>query len=165
MSKSKVEWSRQIPVSDKDTSTTQSLENAARKSSIRKSICDKLHLSLDEMQQQWGDYMYVRKQLFYTDASGILYPKNPVNVSAWKGIIRDYCMWHGITSLTAIMNMWCDIVDAFLSCPEFDNQVDPVFRAWIYGCMTKCVLQHRKNHSRTSPTFSPCRSAGKKDNL
>lgn len=145
MSKSKVNWAASsgplIP-----NSTQSALTNASRKVVIRKTICDKLHLPLETMQAEWGDRVDVKKQLFYTDANGKMFPKNPLNVTAWKGIIHDYCLWHGITSLSQIVNMWCDIVNSCLTCPNFDTETDPNFRAWMYGCMTKCILEYRKTH-------------------
>lgn len=145
---SKVTWaSTKIP----DAQSMSSLTHAVKKLTVRKAICEKLGLSLDRMYQEWGDVVDIRKQLFYIDQAGFMYPKTSPTIEGWKLMIRDYCQWHCISQLDQICNLWCDVIDALLSCPEYETQVDPMFRAWASMCMCKYVLEQRKYRAKHIP--------------
>ncbi|MDR3539347.1 MAG: hypothetical protein P4L69_00025 [Desulfosporosinus sp.] len=145
-----VEWAS-IPT---DPVAITNLRAAVNKLLARKAIAERNSYSLETLQDEWGETVNVRKALFYKTTTGLLYPKHKPIIAIWKALVTDYCTWHEITKLEQIVALWEDIVDAFISCPDFDRAVDPEFRAWIYGCMCKFVLQKKKEeYSPEHPAY------------
>lgn len=143
--KSTVRWS---PPLSENTEPCPELSNAVKRLKIRKLLCQRLGSSLESMYIEWGDKPDIKKNLFTINSSNQTYPKYDVDIQKWKEVIRDYCEWHEISGLDDIVNLWCAIVDVFISCPDFDTQVNAPFRAWVYGCMCKFILEQRKHKQK-----------------
>jgi hypothetical protein len=124
---------------------------------IRKGIAEHRGISFEKLYSEWGDRVGVRWALFQHSNSiekeeegskqTHLFPKYPLEIQGWKDLLHDYCLWHDITSLDQIVNLWSDIVDAFKACPGFDEQVGADFRAWVYGCCCLFMLEKRKQQN------------------
>lgn len=136
-------------------SESRHILSGLRRITERKAAADAIRVPFERLTTDWGDSINVHSQLFYVDQNGKQFPKFPVTADAWRAVVRAYSQWHDITSLAGLNDMWCDLVDAFLRCPDFDEQVDPAFRAWLYGNMCKFTLLSRRTKPQEYDPSAP----------
>jgi len=150
--KSAVQWS---PPLSEPFQPSAELAKAVRRVTMRKEISRRMGSTLDCKYNEWGDKPDVRRNLFLTDPSGHTLPRHKLDILEWKGIIHNYCEWHEISNLDDIVDLWCSLVDVFISYPDFESPTNTYFRAWLYGCMCKFILEQRKQRqTKQTPLHS-----------
>ena len=87
--------------------------------------------------------MNIKKQLFWIDATGKMFPRFPTIVEIQKEVINKYVETHAI-SRDHITNFWMEYVDCLLSCYNFEQECPAEFKAWVYGRMCRFVLIDRR---------------------
>jgi hypothetical protein len=82
-------------------------------------------------------------------------PRWPTFVDQWRRVVHLYAAWHSIVALDDLVNLWVGIVNGFLGCEGFDERVDPVFRAWLYGNLCRFVMLQRQHVKPPPPQYNP----------
>ena len=139
-----------------NTASITQLSVTVKMISERRKASEPCGIPYQILMTDWGHLYNVRHHLFYVATDGLTYPKYSPLIDTWKGIIRAYATWHGMSDADDVLELWSDVVEGFLTNREFDIKVDPVFRAWMYGNLCKFVLiKRQQKQSRQTEQYDP----------
>ena len=91
----------------------------------------------------------IRRQLFWMDHSGRMFPRYPAVPGIQKDVIKHYVASHSIPK-ESIVDFWMEYVDCLLTCPNFEEEAPPDFRAWAYGRLCRYDLLQKKTRTMTT---------------
>jgi hypothetical protein len=117
--------------------------SSMRKLSDKRQIARQCNIPVEQLTFEWSGPPDPRKHLFVHGPAGTK-PKASYTVDRWGVLVRCYCQWHELDRLGQLVDFWCDLVDGFLRCESFEPNAPPEFKAWVYGCLAKFVLERRK---------------------
>jgi hypothetical protein len=117
--------------------------SSMRKLSDRRQIAQGCGIPVDQLTFEWANGPDPGRHFFAHGA-----PKIPYDVDRWKATVRSYCQWYDILQIEQIVHLWCDIVDGFLRCESFETDSPLEFRVWVFGCLSKFVLEKRRKEEK-----------------
>jgi hypothetical protein len=141
----------------------QSPMNTSTKMAFSSSFTDRTGLKYDQLFYEKPHN--IRRQLFWLDPAGKMFPRYPSVPEIQKEVIKQYVSVHGIPK-ERMLDFWTEYVDCLLACHNFEEEAPPVFKAWAYGRLCRYVLLERSTSlstttttttSRTTMSFSPVR--------